>query len=553
MILEVVADIAIPYLMSFIVDVGIANRDVPYILKIGGIMVLFALAAMTMGIIASFVGAKAGFGFAAEIRKAAYAKLQDFSFANFDILSGSTLITRLTTDVEMLGQVMMMTLRMAIRAPFMMILALIMAYRVNAELSIIFFITIPFVAIAMFVIMYKAMPIFRVLQQKVDRINGIVQEDLTGMRVIKNFNRQDHEEGRFKERNDDLMQTALKGVSYVLLLFPALNLVIYSCIIAVLWFGGQKVIAGAMGGGELITFVTYITQIMMSLMMMSFYFMMVTRGVASGGRVVEILETTSEIQNPQNPRTEVPDASITFEDVSFQYPTASECALKDISLSIFPGQMIGIIGSTGSAKSTLVQLIPRLYDATKGVVKVGGHDVREYDLTVLRDEVSFVLQKNTLVSGTIRSNMQWGDAAADDAKIEEALRIAQAWDFVSALPDGIDHKVEQGGSNFSGGQRQRLTIARAIVRNPKILILDDSTSAVDMDTDERLRNAFRTELGEVTTIIIAQRIQSIEDADQIFVMDHGKIESTGTHSELLEHSPIYKEIYDSQQKGVIEG
>lgn len=553
MILEVVADIAIPYLMSFIVDVGIANRDVPYILKIGGIMVLFALAAMTMGIIASFVGAKAGFGFAAEIRKAAYAKLQDFSFANFDILSGSTLITRLTTDVEMLGQVMMMTLRMAIRAPFMMILALIMAYRVNAELSIIFFITIPFVAIAMFVIMYKAMPIFRVLQQKVDRINGIVQEDLTGMRVIKNFNRQDHEEGRFKERNDDLMQTALKGVSYVLLLFPALNLVIYSCIIAVLWFGGQKVIAGAMGGGELITFVTYITQIMMSLMMMSFYFMMVTRGVASGGRVVEILETTSEIQNPQNPRTEVPDASITFEDVSFQYPTASECALKDISLSISPGQMIGIIGSTGSAKSTLVQLIPRLYDATKGVVKVGGHDVREYDLTVLRDEVSFVLQKNTLVSGTIRSNMQWGDAAADDAKIEEALRIAQAWDFVSALPDGIDHKVEQGGSNFSGGQRQRLTIARAIVRNPKILILDDSTSAVDMDTDERLRNAFRTELGEVTTIIIAQRIQSIEDADQIFVMDHGKIESTGTHSELLEHSPIYKEIYDSQQKGVIEG
>lgn len=551
MVLEVSADIFIPYLMSFMVDTGIANRDIGYVVRIGLIMIAFAVFGMVTGIISAHLGAKAGYGFAAELRADTYRKVQAFSFSNIDTMSIPSLITRITTDIDMLGMVAMMSLRMAIRAPFMMIFALIMSILVNARLALIFGVAIPAVALMIVLMIRKAMPLFSLMQTKVDRINAIVQEDLIGVRVIKSFNRQPHEEGRFRERNTDLRETALRAISLIILLMPGLNLVIYACIVAVLWFGGQMVIGGTMEAGGLIAFITYITQIMMSLMMLSFYFMQLTRGQASAERVIEVLDTESEIKNPANPRSVVPDGSIEYEDVCFRYATSSEDILKEINLSIRSGEVIGIIGSTGSAKSTLVQMIPRLYDVTDGAVRVGGHDVREYDLEALRDQVAFVLQKNTLVSGTIRSNMQWGKEDATDEEIMDALKKAQAWEFVGKYEDTIDHPVEQGGSNFSGGQKQRLTIARAMIKQPKILILDDSTSAVDMHTDQKIRATFQQELGDITTLIIAQRIASIQDADRILVMDKGAIESIGTHEELLERSPIYKEISESQQRGLM--
>lgn len=550
MVLEVLADIFVPYLMSFIVDVGIANGDISYVVRMGIYMILIAMFGMTMGVISSFYGAKAGYGFAAELRADAFRAVQGFSFANIDQMSVPSLITRLTTDIDMLGQVAMMTLRMAVRAPFMMVFALIMSVSVNARLSIVFFVAIPVVVIAIGILMKKAMPLFEIVQTKVDRINGIVQEDLVGIRIIKSFNRKSHEEGRFLERNDDLLATGLKAISLIIMLMPILNLVIYACIVAVLWFGGMQVTQGTMGSGELIAFVTYITQIMISLMMLSFYFMMITRGAASARRVIEVLETKSEITNPAQPVSEVPDGSIEFDDVCFRYPASGENILKDIDLTIRSGEVIGIVGSTGSSKSTLVQMIPRLYDVTQGSVKVGGVDVKDYDLELLRDEVAFVLQKNTLVTGTIRSNMQWGDENATDDQIIDALKKAQAWEFVSQYDDPLGYHVEQGGKNFSGGQRQRLTIARALVKHPKILILDDSTSAVDMTTDAKIRRTFREDLGHITTIIIAQRIASVMDADRIIVMEHGKVEAIGTHQELMQSSPTYNEIFESQQRGL---
>lgn len=551
MILEVSTDIVIPYLMSFIVDVGIANRDINYVLRMGLLMIAFAIFGTVIGTFSVHVGAKAGYGFAAELRADVYRKVQSFSFANIDSMSVPSLITRLTTDIDMLGGVAMMSLRMAVRAPFMMLFALIMSVLVNAQLALVFAVSIPLVGLMIVWLIRKAMPLFSLMQTKVDRINAIVQEDLIGVRVIKSFNRQSHEEGRFKERNDDLRETALRAISLLILLFPGLNLVVYGTIVAVLWFGGQMVIGGTLAAGGLIAFITYITQIMISLMMMTFFFMQYTRGQASAKRIIEVLDVESEILNPENPITRVPDGSVQFEDVCFRYATSSEDILKNINLNIRPGETIGIIGSTGSSKSTLVQLIPRLYDVTRGSVRVGGHDVREYDLATLREQVAFVLQKNTLVTGTIRSNMQWGKEDATDEEIIEALQHAQAWEFVSQYEDTIDHKVDQGGRNFSGGQRQRLTIARAMVKKPKILILDDSTSAVDMDTDEKIRATFRRELDSITTFIIAQRISSIQDADRIIVMDKGAIESIGTHEELMERSPIYQEISETQQRGLM--
>lgn len=551
MILEVFADVLEPYLMANIVDIGIANRDINYIVKTGLLMVLVALLGMAFGVISSHAGAKAGYGFASEIRKAAFEKVQSFSFANLDKFSVSSLITRITNDCNILGQVAMMSLRMAIRAPFMMIMALIMSFRMNPSLARVFMVAIPLTALSITVILTKAGPLFRKLQSRVDRVNAAIQENLIGIRVVKSFNRQQFEEEKFKKRNDDLRDTALQAISLVILMFPILNLIIYSTIMAVLWFGGKQVMVGSMGSGDLMAFITYITQVLMSLMMISFFFMQLLRGIASGGRIIEVLETESELKSPIKGVKELKDGSITFKNVSFIYPGSKVKTLKDINFHVDSGETLGIIGSTGSSKTTLIQLIPRLYDATEGQVIVGGRDVKEYDLVALRDQVAVVLQKNTLFSGTIRENMKWGNENATDEEIIEALKKAQAWEFVSKYEDGLDHRVEQGGANFSGGQKQRLCIARALMKSPKILILDDSTSAVDMATDAKLQKVFKEELRDITKIIIAQRISSIQSADRILVMHEGRIESIGDHETLMNISPIYREIYESQQKGVI--
>lgn len=551
MILEVLADIIIPYLMSRIVDIGIVNRDIGYIVKIGFIMVTAALLAMVFGILSAHCGARAGYGFAAEVRGRLFKKIQDFSFSNLDNFTVSSLITRLTNDCNTLGQVTMMSLRMAVRAPFLALFGLIMAFRINASLAKVFMVAIPVTAVAITLVLVRARPLFLELQSRIDRVNATIQENLTGIRVVKSFNRQEYEEKKFKKRNDSLKATALKAISLVIFLFPILNLIIYSTIIAVLWFGGQQVVVGHMGGGELISFITYITQVLMALIMISFFFMQLLRGSASVNRILEVLNTESEIEEVENPIKELKDGSIRFRNVSFSYPKSKENVLKNINLDIESGEVVGIIGSTGSSKSTLVQLIPRLYDVVEGSVSVGGVDVREYDIKSLRDQVAFVLQKNTLFSGTIRSNMKWGNKDATDKEIINALKKAQAWEFVSKYEDRLDHKVEQGGDNFSGGQRQRLTIARALLKSPKIIILDDSTSAVDITTDAKIQKAFKEELGHITTIIIAQRISSIQHADKIVVMHQGKIESIGNHEKLINTSPIYKEIYETQQEGVV--
>ena len=550
MILEVASDVIIPLLMARIINIGIQNKDMNFVLQTGLLMIGVALFGMVMGVVASFFGAKAGYGFAAELRQDAFAKIQGYSFANLDKLSAPTLITRLTADGDILGQVAMMSLRMAIRAPFLMIMALFLSYTINPGLARVFLVAIPIVVIVLFVLLKFALPLFKTIQVKVDRLNAIVQENLIGIRVVKSFNRKDYEETLFAKRNDDLRNISLRAITLVTILMPVLTLVIYGCIVAVLWFGGLNIMAGTMPPGDIIAFVTYINQIMMALMLLSMYFLNLTRGSASAARLIEVLEMKSEIKEVENGLKVVENGDVEFRNVSFHYPGNRNDVLKNINLEIKSGQLIGIIGSTGSSKTSLVQLIPRLYDATDGAVLVGGHNVRDYQIAALRNQIGVVLQKNTLVTGTIRSNLLWGDPAATDDKIIEALKQVEAWGFVSRLNDGLDHTVEQGGTNFSGGQKQRLTIARALIKKPKILILDDSTSAVDMGTELKIRRSFRENLADVTTIIIAQRISSIEDADQIIVLDKGEIESQGTHEELLVKSAIYREINESQQRGL---
>jgi len=551
-ILEVLIEVRIPLMMARIVDIGIPSKDINYVLKTGGLMVLMALLSLACGIVASYFSSIASMGFGSEIRRVLFDKIQGFSFSNTDKFSTSSLVMRLTTDISNVQMAFMMIIRIMVRAPVMLLFATIMATRINSSLVSVFLIAIPFLAVVLGLIMYFAFPKFRAMFIKYDAMNASVQENLVAIRVVKSFVRASHEKKKFKEANDNQMSAAIEAEKIVQVNLPVMQLTMYACIVAILWFGGNMVISRTMKTGELISFISYVSQILIQLIMLSMVFVNVIISRASATRIIEVLDekiavTDDDIVSPAS----VPDGSIIFEDVSFSYnPEADEKVLEHIDLTIKSGDTVGIIGGTGSGKTSLVHLIPRLYDVTDGRILVGGRDVRNYRIEDLRSEVSMVLQKNVLFSGTIKDNLKWGNEDASDEEIEVACRTAQAHDFIMSFPDGYDTHLGQGGVNVSGGQKQRLTIARALLKKPKILILDDSTSAVDTRTDSRIRSALKEKRNNTTTIIIAQRITSVSEADQIIVMDDGKINGIGTHDELLTGNRIYREVYESQQKGV---
>lgn len=548
---EVVMETTIPMIMAKLVDVGIQNSDIGYVLKMGGLMVVMAMLSLAFGAGAARTASVSATGFAASIRRAMFYKIQDFSFGNIDKFSTSSLITRMTTDVTNVQNSTMMILRMCVRAPLMFIMALIMSVSINARLSIVFLFAIPVIGVMLFFVSKYAMPKFRLMLRKIDDLNRVIQENLSGVRVVKAFVREKHENEIFRETTHDVWSAQLNAERLIIVNMPIMQLVVYSCIVAILWFGGNMIIVGDMQTGQLTSFITYVTQILMSLMMVSMIFIMLVNSKASGDRIVEVLNEKIGITDDNaNENLKLEDGSVKFEDVAFSYQDdIMNCAVRHINLDIKSGETVGIIGGTGSSKTSLVQLIPRLYDVIQGRVIVGGHDVREYKLDHLRGEVAMVLQKNVLFSGTIIENLRWGDEHASAEEIIEACKAAQAHDFIMAMPDGYNTNLGQGGVNVSGGQKQRLCIARALLRKPKIIILDDSTSAVDTATDAKIRDAFARELKDTTTIIVAQRISSIEHADKIVVMDNGRINGVGTHEELLKNNEIYSEVYESQQKG----
>lgn len=548
---EVLMEILIPFIMGRILDIGINGEGgIPYIVKMGVLMLVMALISLCFGALAGKFAATAGMGFAKNIRKALFDKVQDFSFKNIDKFSTASLVTRLTTDVTNTQNAFMMIIRTAVRAPLMMIGATIMAMFINVKLSIVFFIAIPFLGAALFLIGSKAHPRFQRMLKKYDGMNASVQENLIGIRVVKAFVREDHEKKKFTASADDVRKAQVFAEKLVILNNPLMQLTMYASIMAILWFGGNMIIGGNMETGQLSSFISYVTQILMSLMMISFIFIMCIISRASVSRIIEVLDEQPDISDSDEFGKVVEDGSISFKNVSFSYvDSLDNLALEHINLDIKSGETIGIIGGTGSSKTSLVQLIPRLYDASEGEVFVGGHNVKDYKLDDLRNEVSMVLQNNVLFSGTIKDNLKWGDTEASDEEIIEACKAAQAHEFVASFPEGYETDLGQGGVNVSGGQKQRLCIARALLKKPKIIILDDSTSAVDTATDSKIRQAFREKLSETTTIIIAQRISSVCDADRIIVMDDGKINGIGTHDELMKSNEIYKEVYNSQQKG----
>ena len=550
MIGEVLMETLIPLLMGKIVDVGIAESNLGYVLKTGGLMMLMSLCSLAFGAGAARFSAVGGAGFAKQLRKALFDKVQTFSFYNIDRFSTASLVTRMTTDVNNTQNMVMLCSRMLFRAPFMLVIATILAARINGELVMIFFVAVPVLAVTIGFAMSKAHPRFTAMLKKYDALNASVQENLIAIRVVKAFVRSDYEKEKFDKSVDDVREMQLKAEKLIVVMMPIMQMIVYLCICAVLWFGGNKIVQGTMLTGELISFISYVTQILMSLMMLSMLLLNLVLSRASISRIVEVLDEVPDIQNGANALDTIPDGSIDFDDVYFSYKKGSEnYILSDVNLHIKPGETIGILGGTGSAKSTLVQLIPRLYDVSRGSVRVGGHDVREYDIEALRDAVSMVLQKNVLFSGTIRDNLRWGDKDATQEEIEAACRAAQAHDFIMSFPNGYDTDLGQGGVNVSGGQKQRLCIARALLKHPKVVILDDSTSAVDTATDASIRRALHEEFSHITTLIIAQRVASVMNADKIIILDEGRIADMGTHDELMARSAIYREIYTSQMKG----
>ena len=553
---EVVLEVIIPFLTAALIDKGIDAGDMNYVLKIGMLLILCALISLTFGILSGRSASIAAAGFAKNLRKDMFDNVQNFSFSNIDKFSTASIVTRLTTDVANVQMAYMMIIRTAVRSPFMMIAALVMAFNVAGPLAFVFLACVPILGIALYIIMTKTHPIFERVFKTYDKLNNVVQENLRGIRVVKSFVREDYEIKKFKSISEKIYEDFCHAERNIAFNMPVMQFCIYGSMIFVSWFGARMIIASGnnpeigLSTGELMSLFVYLMQILMSLMMLSMIFVMITISRAGAERIVEILNETSDIQSPEAAITTVKDGSIDFENVNFSYSNnVDKLCLKDIDLHIRSGEIIGIIGGTGSGKSSLVQMIPRLYDATEGCVKVGGVNVKDYDLNILRDTVAMVLQKNVLFSGTIKDNLRWGNPDATDEQLIHACKLAQADDFIKTFPDGYNTHIEQGGTNVSGGQKQRLCIARALLKKPKILIMDDSTSAVDTKTDAFIQKAFREEIPDTTKIIIAQRISSVEHADKIIVMENGMIDAIGTHQELLASNAIYKEVYTSQMKG----
>lgn len=555
MIIEVIGEVLMPYFMSLIINEGVAGRNVPYITGIGVAMVLTALLMMAGGIGGAYFGAKGSISFAADVRRDVFLKIQKFSFANIDKFSTGSLVTRLTNDITQMQNLVNMALRMMLRAPGMLIGAVIMAVRMNAQLATVLLVVIPLLVIAIISIVRIAFPRFNIMQKKLDRVNSGIQEALTNVRVIKSFVREEHEEKKFADANDDLKESSINAMKVMILLMPISTLIMNFTVLAIVWFGGNQVIAGSMPVGDLTAFVSYVTQILMSLMMLSMVILQSSRAMASAKRVQEVLNEEIDLtdDNAGQKELEVKKGKIEFKNVSFRYyKDNSEKVLDDISFVVNPGEIIGIIGSTGCGKTSLVQMIPRLYDADEGEVLVDDVNVKEYSLHNLRNGVGMVLQKNVLFSGTIEENLAWGDEAASEEMIVAAARAAQAEEFINSFTEGYQTELGQGGVNVSGGQKQRLCIARALLKKPRILILDDSTSAVDTATESRIRESFSTTLKDTTKVIIAQRITSVMEADKILVMDEGKIVGEGKHDELLASCEAYQEIYYSQMDKEVE-